>query len=603
PALFASKGNKAFNEKYKIGDALVTVKVKSIIPNPKQTVSPAANGKPTIKIVLAGSGGREEYFVKEGESKNINGLDFNFSTNVVSGAFNILRRGDSLFFSSQNTFTQMTMATQQLDTLRPSSTPHPLKLRSLYSDGENRFVFGDYFIGGDLKIISEKMKMSSESTVGLLLEVSINGKISEQYVYGQKGVQGLPVTFQEGNTKMEISYGAKPIVVPFKIKLKDFIMDRYPGTNSAASYASEVQLTDDNNGKKMDYRIFMNNILDYGGYRFFQSSFDQDERGTYLSVNHDFWGTWITYIGYIMLTLGFALTLVSKKTRFYQLSQRLKQIRLSRALSIFFIFSLISTTSFGIEEVKPDKIVVSEDHAALFSKVVVQDVNGRMKPMHTLDRELLRKISGSESFDGLNADQVILSMFAANHDWYTIKIIKLGSQTKKLLNTDQKLASYKDFFDEQGNYKILEAVKKAYDSKPVDRGTLEKELIKVDERVNIVGMIFSGSAFKIIPIPKDPNNTWTAGEMMSSDPSELSPANQLANNFFSQYQSVLNEAIKSKDYSAPNKLLTELSAFQLSISGAVMPSASKMQAEIFLNNLDIFGKLSLAYTFLGLFFL
>ena len=33
----------------------------------------------------------------------------------------------------------------------------------------------------------------------------------------------------------------------------------------------------------------MNNVLDYQGYRF-QSSYDQDELGTVLSVNHDFWG-------------------------------------------------------------------------------------------------------------------------------------------------------------------------------------------------------------------------------------------------------------------------------------------------------------------------
>ena len=77
----------------------------------------------------------------------------------------------------------------------------------------------------------------------------------------------------------------------------------------------------------MDYRIFMNNILDYRGYRFFQSSFDKDEKGTYLSVNHDFWGTWISYLGYILLTLGMVWTFFSKKTRFYQVTQKIKKLR------------------------------------------------------------------------------------------------------------------------------------------------------------------------------------------------------------------------------------------------------------------------------------
>jgi len=143
--LFASIGKNKFDESYKIGTDIINIKVKEVIPNPKQTVIKSASGKPTLKIVIGGGGGREEYFVKEGESSNINGLNFNFTKDIVPGAFNIISNGDSLFFLSENVFTQMTMATQQLDTIFPSTNPYPLKLRSLYSDGENSFVFGDYF--------------------------------------------------------------------------------------------------------------------------------------------------------------------------------------------------------------------------------------------------------------------------------------------------------------------------------------------------------------------------------------------------------------------------------------------------------------------------
>ena len=113
--------------------------------------------------------------------------------------------------------------------------------------------------------------------------------------------------------------------LPFSIKLNKFILDKYPGTNSASSYASEVQLIDTKNDFKKDFRIFMNNILNYSGYRFFQSSFDKDEKGTYLSVNNDYWGTLITYIGYALLTIGMLLTFFSKKTRFYQVIQKIKK--------------------------------------------------------------------------------------------------------------------------------------------------------------------------------------------------------------------------------------------------------------------------------------
>ncbi len=132
-----------------------------------------------------------------------------------------------------------------------------------------------------------------------------------------------------GNTELAVSYGAKRIQLPFSLKLRDFILDKYPGTNSASSYASEVTLIDPRKNIRRDQRIYMNNILDHDGYRFFQSSFDQDELGTVLSVNHDFWGTWISYIGYILLTVGLVMTLFNKKSRFSELSQRLKEIQMT----------------------------------------------------------------------------------------------------------------------------------------------------------------------------------------------------------------------------------------------------------------------------------
>jgi cytochrome c-type biogenesis protein CcsB len=295
-----------------------------------------------------------------------------------------------------------------------------------------------------------------------------------------------------------------------------------------------------------------------------------------------------------------ALTLISKNTRFYQLSQKIKQLRNAGTASLLILFTLLGNSVSAQEEVKPALKLVSEAHSEVFSKVVVQDVNGRMKPMHTLNRELLRKVSGKETYNGMNADQVILSMFTSKQEWYTMPMVKLGPHAQELLGITGKYASYKDFFNEEGNYRIQEEVRKAYDAKPIDRGTLEKEMLKIDERVNIMGMIFGGSVFKIIPVPNDPNNTWIAAEDHGHEHGEANESHELANTFFTQYQRVLHESIHSNDYTIPNKLLTELSAFQQKISPTVMPSSSQMKAEIVLNELDIFGKLSLLYLLLGL---
>ena len=113
--------------------------------------------------------------------------------------------------------------------------------------------------------------------------------------------------------------------MPFGIKLNDFIAEKYPGTDSSySSFASEVTVVDD---ETFDYRIYMNNILNYQGYRFFQASFDPDEQGTILSVNHDFWGTLFTYIGYILLYFGLVVILFARFTRFDSLKKQLEIAR------------------------------------------------------------------------------------------------------------------------------------------------------------------------------------------------------------------------------------------------------------------------------------
>ena len=110
-----------------------------------------------------------------------------------------------------------------------------------------------------------------------------------------------------------ISYGSKLIELPFAIYLKDFQLERYPGSNSPSSFASEVVLKSEEVEKP--FRIYMNNILKYNGLRFFQSSYDPDEKGTILSVNSDALGTTVTYIGYLLMALGMVWIFFNKISR------------------------------------------------------------------------------------------------------------------------------------------------------------------------------------------------------------------------------------------------------------------------------------------------
>ena len=133
----------------------------------------------------------------------------------------------------------------------------------------------------------------------------------------------------------------------------------------------------------------MNNILKYKGYRFYQSSYDNDEKGTILSVNRDMAGMMVTYTGYVLLILFIILTLLNKNSVFHNVNAGYWQsnIRKSAGLIIFFLL-LSGLSSVSAQKFIPDKYVSEE-----FGKVFVQDQKGRTKPLFTLSNDILRKVT------------------------------------------------------------------------------------------------------------------------------------------------------------------------------------------------------------------
>ena len=214
----------------------------------------------------------------------------------------------------------------------------------------------------------------------------------------------------------------------------------------------------------------MNNVLNYKGYRFFQSSYDKDEKGTILSVNHDWWGTNITYLGYILLYLSMIGIFFIGKTRFQHLSKSLHKINeKKKSLMLFALFFLIFN-SFSIQgqssvfsqksAIDFDSIIkadaFSESHARKFGELVIQDSGGRMKPAITFSSELLRKVSKNDKYQGLNSDQVLLSIMNNPAIWYNVPLIYLrrgNDSIRKLINIDlsSKYDPLLSFLDKNGN--------------------------------------------------------------------------------------------------------------------------------------------------------
>lgn len=609
--LFASIGDQAWQESYLLGTDLIKAKVLNFIPNPVGTLINRENGRPTIHVVMGGAEGREDHFISQGETKRIKGTVFNFNKESQPGAINLSYTNGELFIQTNRKLKQTVMATQQQQTLLPGPEAHPLMLRSLYTDGISSFVFKAFEEKGQWVVTSSDPKVRKESTTAVKLELWVNDEAREVLVYGKKGIPGRKVPVRLGGVEMSVSYGAKMQTLPFSVHLYEFIMERYPGTNNAAAYASEVQLIDSRKNLKANHRIYMNHVLNHDGYRFFQSSFDRDEQGTYLSVNHDYWGSIVSYFGYFLLTAGMILSLFNSKGRFKIVTEALRSRRIKRGLvvSMYLLLCLPVAQVFGQKQlgISDRKNLVSSDHAQLFSTTVVQDHRGRMKPMHTLSREILRKVSRKENIDGVSADQIILSLFANSKDWMDVPLIRLGKHEAiyKQLGVSAKRATYKDFFDENGQYKLKVDVRAAYKREAIDRSTYDKELLKIDERVNILNMVFSGRMFKVVPLSNDENNTWVANEPghHGHQHDDGHDHSSIADKFFSAYRGGLNQAMTSGDYSYCNQLIRELHAYQAANGGSVMPDAKKIEMEIGLNKMKVFDRLALMYALLGLAYL
>ena len=133
------------------------------------------------------------------------------------------------------------------------------------------------------------------------------------HIFGKEGYLHLRKGEISNHIDVQTNRGQSTMVLPFKVELVKFTLTRYPGSMSPSSYESELIVYVD--GKTCHERVYMNNVLDVQGYRFFQASYDDDEKGTILSVNKDVAGRSVTYAGYLLLAIGCVLCLIAKNGR------------------------------------------------------------------------------------------------------------------------------------------------------------------------------------------------------------------------------------------------------------------------------------------------
>ena len=601
--------NNNFSLKKDFSDVPFEISYKNFIMGATETIKEDPNGVTYLKLVESGDGTRHEHYLKAGEVQNIHNILFALNK-PTAGAININTTGEKYTIQSPFEGTFMRMADQFQGKVDKEAV-QPLMMRSLYNMGGSQFVFPEPAVKGVKTFKSNEDYKDKETDDALIVTVESQGKKEEVTLVGAKGKMGEPQSVKIGNLDFTLFFGSKVYTLPFSLKLNDFIATKYPG--SEKSYASfESRVTVEDPKKNFDARIFMNNVLDHEGYRFFQASFQPDELGTVLSVNHDAWGTNITYAGYFMLFFGMLSILFTKHSRFADLKNKLTKIKAKKSRLTAGLLLLLSVGAYSQdhrhqapsqEEVEAfiTKNKVNEEHASKFGRLVIQDEGGRMKPVNTFSSELLRKVSKKDSWNGMNSDQVFLSMTQYPNAWFEVPLIYMKSgndSIRKIIGVDAKAkyAPFINFFDATGNYKLSPYLEDAY--KAAVPNQFQKDFIETDRKVNLLNSALSGSILRIFPIPKDKNNKWVS--YMELSHAGLQPIDaEFTQKALPFYLLALKGLGDAGSYEQADMILDRISKYQQRNGSSVIPSEKKITSEILYNKYDVFRNLYYLYMLSG----
>jgi len=575
------------------------IKLTNYMPRAVRKVFENEDGKPVISFLLAGSNDRRTFYLSQGETVEFQNLTVSFTNEATNADINFIMVQDSFFVQSKTPILQSSMSDE-----KEESKLHyelPFETRKIYQINKINLVAQELYasaiiapfpVSNSADISAQPVLsfdvIAGEQQKNIAVWANINGSYAEEKV-------------QFDDKTIKIGYGNKKIKLPFKIHLDDFVIERYPGSHSPSSFSSYVKLIDEENNVAKPFHIYMNNILKYKGFRFYQSSYDKDEQGSILSVNYDTMGTTITYIGYFFLTLGMILSLFNKKSFFSMVGRKTKNMA---AISIlFFLPSLFNTVSAdNIDEKMSGYATVDKKHADKFGELLVQDNKGRTEPIYTMASDLFRKISRKEKIYNLTSMQLYIELKLNPEYWQNVPFIKVANKDlQNVIGIKSNYASFSDFIESNSGYKLQKYVDQAYAKAPGQRDKFDKELMKVDERVNITYYIFGSKFLKVFPIPGSESTEWQTPEnaykMAQGDEAVF------LENIMPLYLTELNNAKISGNYNRAEEYLDAMIKFQNKYASYDLPSPTERKLEKTYYKFNAFKKLFPFYASIGVVFL
>lgn len=591
-------------------------------------VDSSENGLNTLELVFEGM--ISEY-IPEGTYLEKDGYIITYN-NPQPDAINITGEDEFMQIEFPENVNRLSMETQTVDTLLAGK--HPFEKRHLHSLAGLNLVLKNFHYKLDRPLV----KAENGQDI-LKVKISHNGESQVVSLWGGKGSITQPEAYVIGGETFFLRFGPVEMDLPFAIRLDDFILGTYPGGERHSTYRSEVSVYPKGanpleSGEQ--HSIYMNHVLDYEGYRVFQSAYDTIDgvEVSQFSVNHDYWGTLITYIGYFLLSLGFVVSLFNRNSRFIELGKRLTKgaVKTSAVIGLFLISSL-SLIGQESADYKP----ISQEHCDQFNELLVYSYTKRIQPCNSMAFDLIRKLTGKDAWqvEGTNhvlsPEQFMLDLFVEPGFWAEQKLIKYKAQTGlgKDLNIEGKYLAFTDIIDiisdENGQYIQPKLFEKKIDGKTVhytfdslvnwaemkpmgERNTFDKEVLKVNEKISIFWQATQGHLFRVIPVKTENNIKWVNwfDDEANIDFSQglLGEEKELnAVIFIRTYLNTLVDAKQDGSYQNADNILALIKTYQRQVyesSPSDLPSEELVSLEVKYNQLNLFSKLKNYYALLGL---
>lgn len=463
---------------------------------------------------------------------------------------------------------------------------------------------------GAFYIIKRKVKCASTLALHLSFIIILAGALLT-HISAKRGMIHLRIG-QPTDTYMaqDEEQGMKEEKLPFSLCLQKFEAKMHDGTNAVADYSSKFTVIDGDD--KSEGEVSMNNIYSHRSYRLYQSSYDEDGKGSVLAINADPYGIPVTYTGYALLFISLVWMLFDPKGGYRKLlkSPLLKKGALMTAL----ILSMGNIQTLHAESATGNlqNAVLPKETAEKFGELHIL-YNDRICPVQTFALDFCKKIYGARSYQGLTAEQVLSGWVFYGNTWANEPFIKIKSGEMKTAMNLPDYASLNTFFNrEMGGYTIGQYVQEYYNGQ---QDKFHQQAADIDGKIQIIMELREGISLKVLPytFTKNVKATKDHSFIKAGTTTWFSPVDKLPQTVEHQHAlyirnvfSLLNGDVKAGNTSRVNEFFVKMKKYQEVSSGNSLPTATQYKAErinnafpfatiLFMANLTL-GFIALFYT-------